>query len=201
MATRVTFEFSPMPIHSKSSGTHASEGTARRAPMVGATNTRTGADKPISDPSTRPSTAPMPKPISTRWVEIATCLASSPRCASSIPAPTTRSGEGSWTCVNTPLVLRIYQSAMSARGRIRPRYCLPAKGFEGSFGVGSLAALSCAGAMVAAVITSPPPWQSSRLRRCQPSSRTGRPRCCSGPCPRRTGRGRRRTRPESGQRP
>ena len=79
MATRVTFEFSPMPIHSKSSRTHASEGTARRASMVGATNTRTGADRPISDPSTRPSTAPMPKPISTRWVEIATCLASSPR--------------------------------------------------------------------------------------------------------------------------
>ena len=66
IATRVTLEFSPIPIHSRSNGTHARDGTARNAPIVGAAIRRTGADKPISAPSTRPSTAPIPKPISTR---------------------------------------------------------------------------------------------------------------------------------------
>ena len=120
IATSVTLEFSPMPIHNSSNGTQASEGTARNAPMVGAAAMRAGPHSPIIAPRNSPSTAPMLNPSTTRWVEITRWVASSPRWANSVPAAMTRVGEGSCTAVNTPAVLSTYHSVMSAAGRISP---------------------------------------------------------------------------------
>ncbi len=77
------------------SGIHASDGTARIAPTVGASSSDATRDNPTTAPTTRPRLAPLANPSSTRCVEIATWIHRSPRAASSVAAAHTDDGGGS----------------------------------------------------------------------------------------------------------
>ena len=71
MAMSVIFDSSPILSHRISSGTHASDGTARIAPSVGPEeHGPTSAKSPVDGAEEQPSDAPMANPISTRWAEI-----------------------------------------------------------------------------------------------------------------------------------
>ena len=72
MATSTTLGGSPSPIHNPSSGTQASDGTARSAPSVGESSALATREDPVRPPTTRPAAAPQAKPMSTRWTLIAT---------------------------------------------------------------------------------------------------------------------------------
>ena len=94
IAISVIFDSSPICSHRISSGTQASEGTARRAASVGFSSAPPARDRPTTAATARPTTEPAAKPISTRCTEIAMCSPSSPRSRSSAPACTTAHGPG-----------------------------------------------------------------------------------------------------------
>ena len=79
-----------------SSGTQASDGTARMAPSSGASRASPSRERPTTAPSSRPIALPIAKPIRTRWVEIATYGPSRSRSARSTAAFQTDAGLGSW---------------------------------------------------------------------------------------------------------
>ena len=96
MAMSVIFDSSPILSHRMSSGTHASEGTARMAPSVDPKKTSQVRARPVMAPRTSPSEAPMAKPTSTRWTEMVMNLTSSPRSNSWTAAFQTSAGERNW---------------------------------------------------------------------------------------------------------
>ena len=99
----VILESSPILSHRMSSGTQASDGTARIAPRVEPKNRSQVRARPVTAPSTSPSDAPIAKPTSTRCVEMQEKLDRAvPRSTSSMAASRTLAGDGSWTGVNQP---------------------------------------------------------------------------------------------------
>ena len=94
MAIRVILDSSPICSHRISSGTQASDGTARSAARVGFSSASPARERPTIAATARPTTEPAAKPSSTRWMEIAMCSPSSPRSTSSMPAWTTLIGPG-----------------------------------------------------------------------------------------------------------
>ena len=114
------FDSSPILNHRISSGTQASDGTARMAPSVGASRMSPRRRGPTTAPKARPIAAPNAKPMSTRCVEMAMYCPSRPRWARSTAASHTISGDGSCDTGTRPLVDTNCQTSSSATGMIAP---------------------------------------------------------------------------------
>ena len=110
-----------MPRYRMSNGTHASDGTALNAPMVGTRNALATLERPTRDPRTSPMLAPATKPISTRCTEIPTYGPSCPRAARSMPASQTLVGDGSRYAGTSPVAEMNCQPPSSSTGATKPR--------------------------------------------------------------------------------
>ena len=116
----VILEPSPILSHRMSSGTQASDGTARIAPRVEPKNRSHVRASPVTAPSSSPSDAPIANPTSTRCVDSRMKPPSVPRSTSSMAASRTLAGDGSWTGVNQPSEVDTCHSTRIAMGRLAP---------------------------------------------------------------------------------